>query len=307
MLVLALALALQVQPAPPVTAPVTFQADGVVLAGTETRAPDTRAMAVIIAGSGPTDRDGNSPQGVSASTYRLLAEALAGHGVSTVRYDKRGVAVSSVAGMSEATLRFDHYVDDARIVAEQTAASAGLACVWLIGHSEGALIALEAARDNDRVCGVVLLSGAGRRADVVIAEQLSGVPEPTRSAALHALEELAAGRAAEVVPGLETLFRESVQPYLISWFARDPAVLANLYDGPMMIGQGSTDLQTTIEDAEALKAAQPDATLVIWEGVNHLLKVAPADRAANLATYSAPNLPLADGVADAVAEFILTR
>lgn len=270
---------------------------------------ETRAAAVIIAGSGPTDRDGNSLQlGVNAGTYRLLAEGLAAQGITTVRYDKRGVGASVAASLPESELRFTMLVDDARAWATETARLTGKPCIWLIGHSEGSLIALAAAQGNETVCGVVSLSGAGRSAPALLREQLqAGLPEPLLGQALHAIDELAAGRMTDSVPGLESLFRTSVQPYIISWFALDPQRLASLYAGPLLIGQGSTDLQTTVADAEALKAAQPDATLVIWEGVNHLLKTAPVDRAANAATYADPTLPLAPGIVDDVAEFILFR
>lgn len=305
MLSLALAAALILAPQ---ETPVSLPAAPAPLHGT-LLSPDgqPRAAALIIAGSGPTDRDGNSPLGVSAGSYRLLAEGLAEQGIASVRYDKRGIAGSAAAGLSEADLRFDHLVDDARAWAAETARLTGKPCVWLIGHSEGSLIALAAAQDNADVCGVVSLSGAGRRADIVISEQLEGVAEPIRSQGRHALSELAAGRTTEVVPGLESLFRASVQPYIISWFARDPAALAAAYDGPLFIGQGSTDVQTGIVDAEALKAARPDATLVVWQGANHLLKIAPPERAANLATYRDPALLLAPGVVDDIAGFILTH
>lgn len=288
---------------------VTLPAQPAPILGTMlTPEGETRAAAVIIAGSGPTDRNGNSPLGVSASTYLLLANGLAEKGIATVRYDKRGVAASVFAGLSEEDLRFDMYVDDARAWAGEAVRLTGKSCVWLIGHSEGSLIALAAAQDNDQVCGVVSLSGAGRTGPVVLSEQLrAGLPEPLLTQALHAIDELAAGRTTDNVPGLESLFRPSVQPYLISWFALDPQVLANSYGGPLFIGQGSTDFQTRVADAEALKAAQPDADLVIWEGVNHVLKTAPEDRAANAATYADPTLPLAPGVVDDIAEFILIR
>lgn len=270
---------------------------------------EARAAAVIIAGSGPTDRDGNSLQlGVNSGSYRLLAESLAAQGITTVRYDKRGIGASVAASLPESELRFTMLVDDSRAWATETARLTGKPCVWLIGHSEGSLIALAAAQGNETVCGVVSLAGAGRSAPALLREQLqAGLPEPLLGQALHAIDELAAGRMTDSVPGLESLFRTSVQPYIISWFALDPQRLASLYDGPLLIGQGSTDLQTTVADAEALKAAQPGATLVIWEGVNHLLKTAPVDRAANAATYADPTLPLAPGIVDDVAEFILFR
>ncbi|MDP1913442.1 alpha/beta hydrolase [Brevundimonas sp.] len=292
----------------PVAAPVVLPSEPAPLHGT-LLAPEgsTRAVALIIAGSGPTDRDGNSPLGVSASSYRLLAEGLAAHGVATVRADKRGVGASAYPGMAEADLRFTDYSDDARAWAAEAARLTGQPCAWLIGHSEGALVALAAvARGDDAVCGLVLLSGAGRPVGAVLREQLANAPEPLRGQAMAILAELEAGRpVTDVPPQLAALFRPSVQPYMISWLPLDPAEMVAAWDGPVMIGQGTTDIQVGLTDARALAAARPDARLAIWEGVNHQLKIAPADRAANLATYSDPTLPLAPGVVDDVAGFIL--
>jgi pimeloyl-ACP methyl ester carboxylesterase len=264
------------------------------------------AVAVILPGSGPTDRDGNSPLGVSASTYRLLAEGLAAQGIATVRIDKRGIAASAAAGPAEVDLRFDAYAADARAWAAEAASRAGLPCAWLIGHSEGALVALKAVEGgDDKICGLILLSGAGRPAGVVIREQLATLPEPMNTQAFAALTQLEAGRTVgDTPPALAALFRPSVQPYLISWLPLDPAVLLAAYDGPIFIGQGTTDLQIGVTDAQALAAADPKATLKLWDGVNHLLKTAPADRPANMATYADPTLPLAPGVADDVGAFI---
>ena len=267
-----------------------------------------RAAVLILPGSGPTDRDGNNPLGVAAGTYRRLAEGLAAQGIASVRFDKRGVAQSAAAAPNEADFTFDDNITDARLWIDETLARTGLRCVWLVGHSEGALIALATAQDDDpRVCGLVLLSGAGRKAGDVLREQLASAPLPPdlRTAAETALSELEAGRTTEAPPQLAALFRPSVQPYMISWLALDPAALAAAYHGPMMVAQGSTDLQTTLADAQALVAARPGARLVVWDGVNHVLKTAPADPAANVATYRDPALPLAPDVAEDVADFIL--
>lgn len=267
-----------------------------------------RAVALILPGSGPTDRDGNNPMGVAAAPYRKLAEGLAAQGIASVRFDKRGIGQSAAAAPSEADFTFRDNIGDARLWIDETVARTGLRCVWLIGHSEGALVALATASDDDpKICGLVLLAGAGRKAGVVLREQLASAPLPPdlRTAAETALSELEAGRTTEAPPQLAALFRPSVQPYMISWLALDPATLIAGYDGPVMVGHGSTDLQTTLTDARALAGGQPNAHLVIWDGVNHVLKTAPADRAANLATYGDPSLPLAPGVVEDVAEFIL--
>ncbi|WP_312065576.1 alpha/beta fold hydrolase [Brevundimonas sp.] len=304
MLTLAAALLLS-----PVSTPIELASTPAALHGTLLTPEDqTRAAAVILPGSGPTDRDGNSGQfGIRASTYRLLAEGLAERGVATLRIDKRGIAGSAAAATSEADLRFNTYVDDARAWAAEAATKTGRPCAWLIGHSEGALVALAAVADNDdNICGLVLLSGAGRPAATVLREQLAALPEPLKTQAYDALTELEAGRTVANPPAeLAAMFRPSVQPYMISWLALDPAQLAAAYDGPIFVGQGTTDLQVSVADAEAIKAAQPRAALTIWDGVNHVLKVAPAERTANIATYMDPALPLAPGVVEAVADFIL--
>ncbi|GAW40634.1 Alpha/beta hydrolase family protein [Brevundimonas sp. SH203] len=293
--------------AAPVSTEIALPAQPAALHGTLLTPPDASAVAVILPGSGPTDRDGNSPMGVKAGTYRLLAEGLADQGVATLRIDKRGIAASAAAGPTEADLRFDAYAADARAWAAEAAARAGKPCAWLIGHSEGALVALKAvAGGGDKICGLILLSGAGRPASAVLREQLeANLPEPIKTQALAVLTELEAGRTvADTPPALATLFRPSVQPYLISWLPLDPAALLAAYDGPVFIGQGTTDLQIRVADAQALAAADPKATLKLWPDVNHVLKTAPADRAANLTTYADPALPLTPGVAEDVGAFI---
>ena len=303
MLTLAAALAVM---AGPVATEVVLPSQPAPLHGTLLTPPDASAVAVILPGSGPTDRDGNSALGVAASTYRLLAEGLADQGVATLRIDKRGVAASAAAGPAEADLRFDAYAADARAWAAEAASRAGKPCAWLIGHSEGALVALKAVQGgDDKICGLILLSGAGRPAGAVLREQLASLPEPTKTQAFAALTELEAGRTvADAPPALAALLRPSVQPYLISWLPLDPAALIAAYDGPVFIGQGTTDLQVSVTDAQALAAADPRATLKLWDGVNHVLKTAPAGRAANMATYADPALPLAPGVTADVGAFI---
>ena len=295
------------QTAAPLSTEVALPSQPAPLYGTLlTPAGATTAVAVIIPGSGPTDRDGNSPLGVSAGTYRLLAKGLAEKGVATIRIDKRGIAKSAAAGTDEAKLRFGDYAADARAWAAEAATRAGQPCAWLIGHSEGSLVALEAVQTpDDKICGVISLAGAGRSAGVVLREQLVGLPEPLKTQAFAALSELEAGRTvADTPPQLAALFRPSVQPYLISWLPLDPAKLAAAYRGPLFISQGTTDLQISMTDAEALAAARPDATLVRFEGANHVLKIAPMDRAGNMATYQDPTSPLAPGIIDAIAAFI---
>ncbi len=102
--------------------------------------------------------------------------------------------------------------------------------------------------------------------------------------------------------GMQTLFRPSVQPYLISWFKYDPAVELGKVRVPATIVQGTADVQVTMVDAEALKRGSPSAKLVVVEGMNHVLKHSPdtSSQATILAGYSNPNLPVVPQVIEAV-------
>lgn len=300
----AIAFAALIQSAP-VSEDIFILAEPAPLHGTLLTPVDASAAAVLIPGSGPTDRDGNQMPAIQAATLRLMAEALAEHGVATVRIDKRGIGASATALLSEDGLRFDHMAEDVRAWAADLAARTGRDCVWLIGHSEGGLVAQVAAADNPQVCGVVLLASAGRPAADILREQLAALPQPLNDQAMDGLSEMEAGRTVDNIPGLEGLFRPSVQPYLISWFRHDPRDLAAAYDRPIMIVHATHDIQVSEADADALSAAQPNAARLDLEGVNHVLKAAPEDRAGNIAVYADPDAPLAEGLADAVAAFIL--
>ena len=260
---------------------------------------------LVIAGSGPTDRDGNSPLGVRGNSYKLLAEGLAARGITTLRTDKRGIAESRSAMTAEADLRIQTYAGDTKAWSAELRKRTGSACIWLLGHSEGALLAEMAAQDDHAICGLILVSGAGRKAGDTLREQFQqALPNALRPAALSALAELEAGRIVADPPPPASIFRPSLQPYLISWLAQDPAALLAKIKMPTLILQGDTDIQISVSDAKLLGAAKRDARLLILPGVNHILKLAPADRAANAATYGNPDLPLAPGIVDAIVDFI---
>ena len=267
--------------------------------------PSTGAAVLIIAGSGPTDRNGDSTvPGVKPATYRLLAEGLAAQGISSLRYDKRGVGASKAALSAEADIRFDDYVADAAAFANELKRQPGVSCVVLFGHSEGALIAAVAA-PAVQPCGVVSASGAGRSVEETITGQLkaAGAPDATLGQVAAVFTELKAGRLVPQVPATDPLFRPSVQPYLTSWMKHDPVASLKTAPGPVLILQGERDIQVPPDDARRLAAARPDAKLVIVPGMNHVLKAAPADRAGNVATYADPNLPLSPEVVPTVAAF----
>jgi uncharacterized protein len=265
-----------------------------------------RPGVLLIAGSGPTDRNGDSAlPGVRPATLKLIAQALEKECYPSLRYDKRGIAASRPAGLDESQLRLDSYVDDAVAWARRLAAVPGVSCVVILGHSEGALVgALAAARTP--VCGLISIAGAGRPFDEVVDAQIraQGAGDDTLRQVDAVWTELKAGRLVPSIPATNPLFRPSVQPYLMSVLAHPPADAISKVSAPVMVMQGQTDLQTTEEDARRLAAARPGATLVLLPGVNHVLKTAPADRAANISTYADPDRPLDPAVAPTLLGFL---
>jgi pimeloyl-ACP methyl ester carboxylesterase len=271
-------------------------------------AADGRLPAVlIIAGSGPTDRDGNTPLITGRNdSLKLLAEGLEGYGIASLRYDKRGVAASRAAMEDESKLTFDSYVDDAVGWVRRLESDPRFSSVGVIGHSEGSLIGMVAAR-RAGAAAFVSVAGAGEPLDQTVLRQLQD-----RAPALveDARRITAALRSGETVPlaeipvDLQPLFRPNVQPFLISEFRYDPAAEIAKLEIPVLVIVGSHDLQSSLADARRLAGAQPSAQLRIVEGMNHVLKQSPADPQANFATYGDPSLPLDPTFLEAVGGFL---
>lgn len=266
-------------------------------------------VVLIIAGSGPTDRNGNTPAlPGSNNSLKYLAAGLAERGIASVRYDKRGIAASGKAAGAEEDLRFTNYIDDAKAWVTKLRSDPRFSTITIAGHSEGSLIGMVAANEAG-ADAYVSLEGAGRKPREIIIEQLTGqLPVETVNEAKSMLIQLEEGTipdsSVKVTPILFSLFRPSVRPYLVSWFKYDPAVEIAKLKVPALIVQGTTDIQTSLTDANALAAAYPAGRLLVIEGMNHVLKEAPAGRAAQGPAYSDPSIPVVPKLLDEMAAFI---
>ena len=264
-------------------------------------------VVIIIAGSGPTDMDGNSiGTGLTNNSLLYLARELAANGIASVRYDKRGIGKSSAAGTKEEELRFDHYIDDAAAWADKLAGDARFSKVVIAGHSEGSLIGMVAAKRNKAVKGYVSISGCGSPAYEILEKQLQSQPAQIQKESAEICNELREGRTVAQVPFyLAALYRQSVQPYLISWFAYNPAVEIAKLNIPVLILQGDKDIQVGVEEAEKLHAAHPSSSLYIIKEMNHVLKHCDTmQQMAQLATYSKPELPIKPELVSHIVEFV---
>lgn len=268
------------------------------------------AVVLIVPGSGPTDRDGNNPLGVNASPYRLLAEGLAAKGFATLRIDKRGMFASALAVEDANAVTITDYVDDIRSWVKVLKRHMHTSCIWILGHSEGGLVALASAQEEG-VCGVVLIATPGRPMGEVLRKQLHANPEnemilEQALPIINALEHRRRVDITDIPPALQNLFNPAVQGFLINAFSYDPGHLISTIFKPVLLLQGQRDLQVNETDARLLQAANPRASLVILPNMNHILKeMTSDDRLVNIASYAEPTRPLAPGLIDSIAHFLL--
>ena len=264
-------------------------------------------VVIIIAGSGPTDMNGNSIGTTMTNNSLLyLAQELAANGIATVRYDKRGIGKSTAAGAKEEDLRFHHYIDDAAAWADMLATDARFSKIVIAGHSEGSLIGMVAATRSNAVKAYISIAGCGTPAYEILEKQLQSQPIQIQQESAAICKELREGRTVEKVPFyLAALYRPSVQPYLISWFAYNPAEEIAKLSIPTLILQGDKDIQVDTEEADKLHAAQPASSLYIIKDMNHVLKHCDTmQQIAQLATYSKPELPIKPELISHIVEFV---
>lgn len=267
-------------------------------------APGNIPVVLFIAGSGPTDRNGNNPLGVKSNTILQLAQALAKAGIASVRYDKRGIAESHAAMQVPADLKFEDYVNDAKAWLALLKKDPGFSSITVAGHSEGALIGMMAANGNAN--RFISIAGAGYPADEILKTQLkrkvNAVHFETFS---NAIDSLKSGHLLKYTPeGFVSLLHPSVQPYLISLFKYDPRIELKKLKIPVLLLQGTKDLQISVADAEQLKSAHTKSELIIINNMNHVLKAISDGTEENIKSYSNPDLPIDTILIKSMTDFI---
>ena len=299
-----------IAPAAAVESPYTIKSGALELGGTLVMprgATGRVPVVVIIAGSGPTDRNGNSLMGIRPNSYAQLAWQLAGRGIATLRYDKRGMpGTKGTFDMTKMTL--DDFAADARAAAESLAHDSRFSKVVLLGHSEGSALALIAARQGAPVAGVISVSGLGRPLGVVMREQLA---RQFDSATLvrydTAMSQYLRGeQPKDVPPQLGPLFVPINLSFMKSLTSLDPPAAIRAVHQPVLIVQGGRDVQVAVADAERLHTAKPDAQLVVVPLANHVLKqTTDTTLVGQMPTYQNPTVPIMPDVANGIADWIL--
>ncbi|MFV8357827.1 alpha/beta hydrolase family protein [Flavobacterium sp. XS1P32] len=259
-------------------------------------------LVILIAGSGPTDRNGNQKNVVNNS-LKYLCEGLTQNDIAAFSYDKRMFAQISLGTLNEATLSFEDFINDAKAVFTYFKNQKKYNKIIIAGHSEGSLIGMIAANDN--ADAFISIAGPGRTIDAVVVEQIEKQAPFLKEEVLKNFEILKSGNTFELKNEmLASIFRPSVQPYMISWLKYNPQDEIKKLKIPTLLLNGTNDLQVSVGEAELLKKSKPDAELVIIDAMNHVFKEIKGDTAENMKSYNDPNLPISAQLLNTITRFI---
>ena len=259
-------------------------------------------LAIIIAGSGPTDRDGNNSS-MKSNYLKMLAEELNKNGISSFRYDKRGVSTSLGDIKSPNEIQFLDYVNDAKSIINHFKDTKKYKKIVIIGHSEGSLIGMLASKSI--ADGFISIAGAGVDYLTLIQRQLSNRAPYIKSMSDPIIEQLKKNKLVDSVPPmLNNLFGTNLQRFLIDASSYNPTVEISKLLIPILIIQGTNDIQVEVKDAEILHAASSKSKLEIIQGMNHVFRQASENFILNLQTYGNPDLPIDNSLVNIIEEFI---
>ena len=259
-------------------------------------------LIIFIQGSGPTDRNGNQPM-LQNDGIKKIARELAGNGIASFRYDKR-IFKAQKLQLSEKDMIFEDFVEDAKNVVMHFRKEKKFSNIIIAGHSEGSLIGMLAAQED--ADAFISLAGAADPIDEIITEQVTNMAPELGASARSAFDDLAKnGKTSNYSPMLEAIFRPSVQPFMSSWMKYDPSEEISKLQIPVLVVNGTSDIQVSEEQAQKLAESNENSELAILDQMNHIFrKIETKDRLVNTKSYNEPNLPLHPELVSILTEFV---
>lgn len=265
---------------------------------------DKPILAIIIAGSGPTDRNGNQDF-LKSNNLKKLAESLSNNNIATFRYDKR-IVKQIKNGNFDKNIMFDDFVTDAVSVIEYFKKTNSFSKIYIIGHSQGSLVGMLAAKD--RVDGFISIAGAGQSIDYVIIDQIQKTAQMYTDDTKRVFDMMRQGKTTPDYPqALSSIFNIEVQPFMMNWMQYNPQEVIKSLDIPILIINGTKDLQVTVEEANLLKEVSQNAELKIVEKMNHVLFIIEGDDLENAKSYNESARKISDEAVSAILNFILPK
>lgn len=273
--------------------------DGTLLKPTHSK---TSNLVIIIAGSGPTDRNGNQ-NFMKNNSLKKLAESLTQNNIATFRYDKRTVKLIKQGKINDSNVLFDDFITDAQTVVDYFVTQGTYKNIYIAGHSQGSLIGLLVSDKN--VAGFISLAGAGKSIDHVLLEQIEKSAPMFKEASEKVLASLKEGKTtSNYPPALASLFNESLQPFMINWIKYNPQNIISKLNIPCLIINGTKDLQVSVEEAKLLSQSAKNSTLKIIENMNHVLFTIEGDTLENSKSYNESSRTINPMVVNSIVNFI---
>ena len=258
-------------------------------------------LAIIVSDYGPVDRDGNQNFSNNAA-LKKLAEALAEHGIASFRYDKRTFHLNRQRKPVNSVL-FDDFVMDASAVIQHFSDSGQFSSIHIIGHGQGSLVGMLAV--NDHVTSFISLGGAAQSIDATIVEQVTMMDEELGKEASKIVGKIKNGQNVSDIPQpLMSVFNKDVQPFMASWMQYEPTEVLSKLTIPILIINGSKDLQVSTEEAQRLAKSNDGAKLIIIDGMNHVLFIIEGDDLENSKSYNEPFRKISEELVEAIQDFI---
>ncbi len=278
--------------------------DSIQLPGTLTYNSDIKQqpLLIYIPGSGNPYRNGNQPQfGVNSNYIKQFAEAMTNKNIAFYRFDKRNVTKSNIKHILK-SYEFNDLVNDVRAIVNTFKDDKRFSSINLIGHSQGSLVAMMAATEH--VNKYISLAGIGESVDKTMIRQYNAQsPELAKIVEAHINELTNTGTIEEINPMLMALFAKPNHQFLGSYLKLDPTEEITKLNIPILIINGTKDIQVQVKDAEDLHKACPKSELVIIENMNHVLKIIEKDED-NMASYMSPDFKLSGKLVVVVETFI---
>ncbi len=260
------------------------------------------ALVILIPGSGPTDRNGNNVA-MKNNSLKLLAEGLTLNNIATYRFDKSVLSYTKEDKTKVESLTFNVFIDEAKLVIQYFKNSNNYSKIIVAGHSQGSLVGVLASENN--VDGFISIAGAGRTIDEILVEQISKQAPFLKDETVKVLSELKKGNTVEEFnPMLISLFNKSVQPFLISWIKYNPQIELKKLTIPILIINGTNDIQVNVSEAELLHKANTTSELVLIKNMNHIFKEINGDVNENMNSYTNPDLPIMEALITSIVAFI---
>lgn len=272
--------------------------DGTLLTPTHSKG---NTLAILIAGSGPTDRNGNQ-NFLRNNSLKKLAETLSRNGVATFRYDKR-VVKQIKQGTVDKNISFDDFINDAIAVIDFFKNTASFEKIYVIGHSQGSLVGMIAAQG--RASGFISIAGAGQPIDEVITYQVEKTANIYLEDTKRIFKILKSGKTTTQFPvALTSIFNLETQPFMMSWMKYNPKEEIKKLDIPVLILNGTKDLQVSVEEATTLKNAYPEASFGIIKNMNHLMFIIEGDDLENSKSYNESHRNISKKLIEDILSFI---